>query len=408
VHERTAELRREMASRQEAERQLQQRDKLEALGRLAGGVAHDFNNLMAVVISNCGLLERRLDPADARRSLVGEILQAGERASALTQQLLAFGRAQARARETLDLNRVVDDLGRMLGRLLGDDVELRVRLGDPAWVHADRSQLEQVVVNLVVNGRDAMPAGGVLSIVTGLADLPDAERSALGLGGGGERWVLLSVVDTGVGMDERTQKSIFDPFFTTKERGTGLGLSTVHGIVHELGGAVSVVTAPGRGTTMIVYLPASDAPAVAAIDAAVPAAAAAPASGRVLLVEDQAALRRALADGLRELGYDVVTAGDAEEALELCEAGQRVDLLVTDVQLPRLQGDALAARLYESRPALKVLLMSGRAADAEVVGALPGGVDFLGKPFSLDQLASRVAALLSGDRADDGGAAPPG
>jgi len=393
VRERTQELRREMASRQEAERQLLQRDKLEALGRLAGGVAHDFNNLMAVVISNCGLLARRLELGDPRRGLVDEILHAGEHASALTSQLLAFGRAQTRAPETLDVNRVVDDLGRMLARLLGDDVELRVRLGEPAWVVADRSQLEQVIVNLAVNGRDAMPAGGTLSIATGLAPLAGAERAALGLSADVERWVILSVADTGVGMDERTQKSIFDPFFTTKERGTGLGLSTVHGIVLECGGAVSVVTAPARGTTMIVYLPAAP-PAVVEDAINVPVATHVGEGGRVLLVEDQAALRRALADGLRELGYDVVTAGDAEEALELCRAEQRVDLLVTDLQLPRMSGNSLAARLYESRPTLKVLFMSGRAADADVEGALPGGVAFLAKPFSLDQLAARVATLL--------------
>jgi len=395
VRERTAELRREMASRQEAERQLLQRDKLEALGRLAGGVAHDFNNLMAVVISNCGLLARRLEPGDPRRGLVDDILSAGERASGLTSQLLAFGRAQTRAPETLELNRVVDDLARLLGRLLGDDVDVRVELGESGWVLADRGQLEQVIVNLAVNGRDAMPTGGRLTIRTALAPLAPAERLALGLpAADGPKLVLLSVADTGVGMDEHTRTSIFDPFFTTKERGTGLGLSTVHGIVQQCGGAISVVSAPGRGTEMRVYLPAAEPLAADDPDTEPPPLLAPEPGGHVLLVEDQAALRRALADGLHELGYLVTTAGDAEDALARHGADSRVDLLITDLMLPRMTGDALAARLAATRPALKVLFMSGRAADPAMQASLSGAIDFIAKPFSLDELAARVDALM--------------
>jgi signal transduction histidine kinase len=394
VRERTDELRREMTIRQEAERRLQQRDKLEALGRLAGGVAHDFNNLMAVVLTNCGLLARTFEASDRRRALTDEIALAGERAADLTGQLLAFGRAQSLERAPIDVSRVIGDLARLLARLLGEDVELRLELApDAGQVLADRGRLEQVVVNLAVNAREAMPRGGVLIIACDHVELDATERELLASTSPGLRFVRIVVRDTGVGMDEATRAKIFDPFFTTKERGTGLGLSTVHGIVRDLGGAIAVESAPGHGTAMRVFLPVAPAASAASVPGV--AASPRPAARRatILLVEDQQALRRALARELGELGHDIVAVGDAEAAL-LEARGRRFDLMITDLMLPRSTGDELAETLWREQPELRVLFMSGREGVPELAHAPSGGYAFLPKPFTVSALEVELARLL--------------
>ena len=370
----------DITGRRELERQLRQTQKLEAVGRLAGGVAHDFNNVLQVVIGRPDELARRARSDDDRSDLA-DIGAAAERAAALTRQLLAFSRRQALAPVDLDLNEVVRELERMLGRLIGDDVLLRVELAPtPLHVRADRSQLEQVVLNLVVNARDAMPRGG--TIVVSTAPFDD---------GAGGRWVRLEVSDTGCGMDEATAARAFEPFFTTKgdDRGTGLGLATVHGIATQSGGRVRLRTAPGRGATISIELPAVAAPSATRAWPETERRTA-PGGGRVLLVEDDAVVRRLLESMLAELGYDVAAAGDGAAALAL---GGAFDLVVTDHMLPGMTGPELVERLGPSAP--PVLYVSGYApAAADAPGPAGGRAGFLQKPFGVDELARAARELL--------------
>jgi signal transduction histidine kinase len=399
VDERTRELKasnalllREMEERREMERMLLQSQKLEAVGKLAGGIAHDFNNLLAVIAGNAGLLANRMDQADPKQALLGEITGACKRAASLTQQLLTFSRAQVVAREIVDLNDVVSTLGRMLGRVIGEEIELRVRLmHSAALVHGDRGQLEQVVMNLIVNARDAMPNGGVLTVET--FDASSAEPRATGMGKlPAGSYVALRVADNGTGMDSATQERIFDPFFSTKEgKGTGLGLSTVYGIVKESGGGISVTSAAGEGSTFVVYFPRAEAPSSQCV---LTPRWPEPARGgeRVLVVEDQGPLREVLGQTLRDMGYEVECARDAAEALRIVEGRlETIDLLITDVILPRMRGPELALRLREMRPELKVLFMSGYTDG----GAIPEGAALLTKPFSPDELARRIRDVLA-------------
>jgi signal transduction histidine kinase len=395
-------LRREIADRQEIEKQLLQRHKLEAIGRLAGGIAHDFNNLMAVIVGNCALLGRRLgEDDDERRAFLAEIRSAGERAARLTNQLLTFGRAQVRSREALDLNRIVLDLGRMLERVIGDDVELVTRL-DPALepIEADRGQIEQVIMNLVVNARDAMPNGGTVTLSTENVLLDDARSRVIGASAGAGRYARFSVTDEGVGMDDETMAKIFDPFFTTKggpardgevgTSGSGLGLSTVYAIVQQAHGAIAVESAPAKGARFDIYLPSGSATS-ARMQAAAVASEPMAHGETILLVEDQDQLRRALAQVLRELGYEVIDAADGVEAMrKFDEHGGAFDALVTDVVMPRMGGVPLAAALQERAPKLQVLYMSGYADDP----LLSESAAFLQKPFEPDDLARKLRALL--------------
>ncbi|HVY47492.1 MAG TPA: ATP-binding protein, partial [Minicystis sp.] len=367
------------------EEQLRQSQKLEALGRLAGGVAHDFNNLLAVVSSYAGLLRGTLAPGDPRVQHVEQIRGAAERAARLTRQLLAFGRKQVLQPVRLDVNATVSSMVQLVQRVIGEDVRLTLDLAPRvAPVLADPTQLEQVLLNLCLNARDAMPDGGDMVIST-------REEAAEGVLG--RPAVVLAVSDTGHGMDEGTRERVFEPFFTTKEhgRGTGLGLATVYGIVQQSGGMIRVDTAPGRGSTFYVHLPqaAGDAPPAASPEPAEPDVGGR--GRRVLLVEDEPLVRFVAARILRDGGYVVLEAATPDEALAIArDAGTLIDALVTDVVMPGMNGERLAREIDKLRPGIAVLFVSGYA-DA----ALEPTVAFLAKPFTPDALLGAVAGLFA-------------
>jgi hypothetical protein len=369
--------------------QLHQAQKMESIGRLAGGVAHDFNNLLTVINGYSRLLLDTLEAGDPLRDSLEEINRAGERAARLTQQLLAFSRKQVLQPRVLDLNCVVRNTRPMLARLMGDDVELCVEpSADAATVCADPHQLEQVLMNLAVNSRDAMPHGGKLSI--GTAVVEGGVRPG--------RHVALAVADTGAGMDEETRRRMFEPFFTTKEigKGTGLGLSMVQGVVEQSGGLIDVASVPGRGTTVTIYLPWVES---ALTGAEGPEAVPQPPAGgtkTVLVVEDQREVREYVAAALTACGYRVIQADGAAEALPLWEREHEgIDLVLTDVVMPRLSGGELANLLWKRRPGAKVLFMSGYKDDVMTQdGAREQGIEFIQKPFSPGQLANRVGEML--------------
>jgi two-component system cell cycle sensor histidine kinase/response regulator CckA len=404
VDERTAELRRsnellrlEVDERRRVEKQLLQTQKLDALGRFAGGIAHDFNNLTAIVTANAELVARRLPPGDPTRAFVDEIIAAGRHAAVLTHRLLAFSRAQIITHEVVDVARVVRDLARMLGRVIGEDVTLQLVVDDDAGsTLVDRGQLEQILMNLVVNARDAMrPNGGTLAIETRTVTLDEARASEVGVPPGS--YVLLSVADTGSGMNEDILAHLFDPFFTTKTggHGTGLGLSTVYGIVKQAGGGIRVESAPARGSRFDVHLPRvapSRAPIARGQDTQRGG------SETVLLVEDQEPLRRAVAAMLSDLGYAVLEAIDAADALRILrEPGKDVALLLTDVIMPKMRGPELAELALAERPGLRVLFVSGFVDDPSTL-RLTGGKrpKLLTKPFGMGALAERVREALDG------------
>jgi two-component system, cell cycle sensor histidine kinase and response regulator CckA len=376
---------------QQAEAQLRHSQKMEAIGQLAGGIAHDFNNLMTVVLGYAELLRTTLPlTPDAAEGLTA-IEYSAQRAADLSRQLLAIGRRQVLKLEVQDLNTVLRDMAGMLERVLGGDVVLRVAVADtPLAVRVDRGQLEQVVLNLATNARDAMPGGGTLELRTSRAQIDEwFSRSHEGPAPGA--YVALDVSDTGTGMDEATRQRIFEPFFTTKEpgRGTGLGLSTVYGIVEQTAGAIRVHSEPGRGTTFRIYLPSVEGPAVP------PPAAALPdqivrGTETVLLVEDHGPVRDLIRHALEHLGYTVLPCADAFEALALLPVTPHVRLIVLDLVMPRMGGLELVDRLRHDGLRTPVLLMSGYAAEAVTRGRMPDGVPFLSKPFTIAQLAAGV------------------
>jgi PAS domain S-box-containing protein len=381
--------------RKKLQAQLVQAQKMESIGRLAGGVAHDFNNLLTVINGYSRMLLDALPADDPGRESLDEILKAGERAAGLTQQLLAFSRKQILQPRVLDFNRVVVELQPMLARLVGEDVELCVTLHPgAATVYADPGQLEQVIMNLAVNARDAMPGGGRLRIETAVEQAGKSDaRCHPGARAG---YVMLAVGDNGVGMDEETRRRMFEPFFTTKGsgKGTGLGLSMVQGIVEQSGGYLHVDSEPGRGTTFGIYLPrVADAPDDAARQAVpVPAL---NGDETVLVVEDQAEVRKFAVEALRSYGYNVIQAENEAEALQLCER-ERIDLLLTDVVMPNMSGRELAERAVQQQPGVRVLFMSGYTDDAiENHGVLRKGAGFIQKPFSPGQLAGKVRETLA-------------
>jgi len=390
------ELKRAEAEKARIEDQLRQAQKLESVGRLAAGVAHDFNNLLTVINGFSRLLLGGLKVGDPLRDGLEEIHKAGERAAGLTQQLLAFSRKQILQPRVLDLNRVVEEMRPMLERLMGENVEVCVQLhAQPTTIRADPHQLHQVLMNLAANSRDAMPRGGRFSIETTSVEWDESHiQSRPGAQAG--PYVMLAVSDTGVGMNVETCGHIFEPFFTTKEvgKGTGLGLSTIHGIVEQSGGSVEVASELGRGTTFKIFMPrVVDAQADSGKPEAVVAI-----GGKetVLVVEDQAVVRRYAATALRTFGYQVIEAENADEALQVCERERdRIDLILTDVVMPGLSGRELADRLKQLRPEIKVMFMSGYTDDAIVhPGALEKGAEFIQKPFSPDQLAIKVREML--------------
>jgi PAS domain S-box-containing protein len=379
------------------EAQLRFAQRMESVGRLAGGVAHDFNNLLTVINSYADLSLELVAGDDPIRDHLEEIRKAGSRAAALTQQLLAFSRRQVFRPEVVRLDRVVSGLEGMLGRLIGEDVVLALFLApDTGCVRADPGQLEQVLVNLAVNARDAMPGGGRLSIETANVEL-DPEYTARRPSMEPGPHVMLSVSDTGCGMDAETQARLFEPFFTTKERGkgTGLGLSTVYGIVKQSGGDIWVYSEPGKGTTFKVYLRREPE------DTEKPAQAPAQASSRsgnetILVVEDEDAVRELARRALSAAGYRVQVARDADEAIELCRGGRlSVDLLLTDVVMPGMDGRQLAERLARDLPEMAVLYTSGYTDNAIVHhGVLDPDTSFIPKPFSIADLTRRVREVL--------------
>jgi two-component system, cell cycle sensor histidine kinase and response regulator CckA len=385
----------EQALRQSDE-QLRQAQKMEAVGRLAGGVAHDFNNVLSVILSYADMLLADLKPSDPMRTDIEEIRKAGLRAAGLTHQLLMFSRQQAVAPKVLDLQDVLQSMNNMLQRILGEDVDL-VSLPSKTIgrVKVDPSHVEQVILNLVVNARDAMPTGGKLTIETANVVLDD-EYALRHLPAKAGPHVMLAVSDTGTGMDRETQARIFEPFFTTKEqgKGTGLGLSTVFGIVQQSGGNVWVYSEPGKGTTFKVYLPRVDAE----VDLKKPSVPLATLQGTetILLVEDEEQVRTIALTILRRQGYRVLAAQNGAEALLVCDQHEgAIDLLVTDVVMPQMSGPELAARLLATRPGLKVLCMSGYTDDSIVRhGVLQSGVAFIQKPVTPDSLARKVREVL--------------
>jgi two-component system cell cycle sensor histidine kinase/response regulator CckA len=393
-----------------SEEQLRQAQKMEAVGRLAGGVAHDFNNVLSVILTYSELILGDLRSGDPMRDDMGEIQKAASRAAGLTRQLLMFSRQQVTEPKVIDLSEVLIGMDNMLQRILGEDVEL-VSVVDASIgrVKVDPSHIEQVILNLVVNARDAMPTGGKLTIET--ADvLLDENYAQNHLPAKPGPHVMMAVSDTGTGMDRETQKRIFEPFFTTKEvgKGTGLGLSTVFGIVQQSGGNIWVYSEPGQGTTFKVYLPRVDAE----VDVLRPEAAPATLRGTetVLLVEDEEQVRTAVLNILQRQGYRVISAQHAGEALLLCERHPgAIDLLLTDVVMPNMSGPGLAKRLAATRPDMKVLCMSGYADDSIVRhGVLETGVAFLQKPITPASLARKVRAVLDGNPVTMQGQLPPG
>ena len=387
---------RDISERRVLEAQLRQAQKMESIGRLAGGVAHDFNNLLTVINGYSQLLLGKLNAADPLRAGLTEIHKAGERAAGLTRQLLAFSRKQVLQPRGLNVNRVVEEMRPMLERLVGEAVEVRVALNaESGVVRADPHQLEQVVMNLVVNARDAMPGGGKLLIETAGVER-DESYARLHLEARAGRYVMLAVSDNGVGMDEETRQRIFEPFFTTKGvgQGTGLGLSMVQGIVAQSGGYIDAYSEPGQGTTFKIYLPrVTEAVTDEGMPEAVPAL-----GGKetVLVVEDQAQVRDYTVAVLKEYGYRVIQAENASEALLFCERErERVDLVLTDVVMPNVSGRELANRLEKLRPGIKVLFMSGYTDNAVMHhGVLEKSAEFIQKPFSPEELAGKVRAVL--------------
>jgi signal transduction histidine kinase len=380
-----------------SEEQLRHAQKMEAVGRLAGGVAHDFNNILSVILSNSELMLETAEPGETREGLT-EISDASRRAAALTRQLLTFSRQRVTEMQVVDLGELVRNTEKMLRRVLGEDIDLLVTSApDLARIRADPGQMEQVLMNLVVNARDAMPHGGKLTLELSNVEIDEfCAQDHLGMVLGAH--VLLAVTDNGIGMDSATQARIFEPFFTTKDarHGTGLGLSTVFGIVQQGGGTVWVYSEPGKGTTFKVYIPrAEGTPATQHTRRAT-----SPERGTetILLTEDEPAIRSVASRVLQKHGYTVLEAADGCEALALCRQYQGIiHLLLTDIVMPNVSGPDLGARVRALRPDTRVLFMSGYTDDAMVRhGILKGRVPFLHKPLTPTSLLEKVRDVLRG------------
>ena len=388
---------RDVTERRNLEEQLRQSQKMEAIGQLAGGVAHDFNNLLTAINGYSSLALQRVDDDSPIKPYLEEVKKAGDRAANLTRQLLAFGRKQILQPLALDLNSVVSDMNKMLRRLIGEDIALTAKLAqDLRKIKADPGQVEQVLINLVVNARDAMPTGGSLTIETANVQL-DREYASRHVGIQPGRFVMLAVSDTGTGMDEATRARIFEPFFTTKEKGkgTGLGLSTVYGIVQQSGGSIWVYSEPNQGTSFKVYLPElrSDASAnvvESTIDVIESG------SETILLVEDEEVVRGLTTNILEGAGYHVIAASGGAEAAKLCaDRNEPIDLLLTDVVMPPTSGKEVAEQLTKMQPGLKVLFMSGYTDEAIVHhGVLDANVEFIQKPFTPVGLSKKIREVL--------------
>jgi signal transduction histidine kinase/CheY-like chemotaxis protein len=378
--------------RMKLERELREIHKMEALGRLAGGIAHDFNNLLMVVQGVADCLERRLPRGDAGHEEIRTLVGASDRASVLVRQLLAFSRPSGEGDDRCDVGTVVARLGKLLGPLLGRSIKLRVEVEDlSCWSGISRNEVERILLNLAVNARDAMPEGGELLVRCRrrkLTDELEQERSTLAAGS----YVVLTVSDTGCGMDEQTRRRVFEPYFTTRAEGTGLGLSTVYAITRQRSGAVGVYSEPGAGTTFRVYLPelAADVLSPAHRPEPTPPSAAFAASPTVLVAEDEPGVRRLACVVLEEAGCRVLEAADGAEALRAAASVQRLDLLVTDIGMPGLGGRELAEQVARRRPGVAVLYISGHPV---VIGDSSERV--LEKPFTPSELVERVSSVLA-------------
>jgi two-component system cell cycle sensor histidine kinase/response regulator CckA len=390
------------------ELQLIQSQKMDAVGRLAGGIAHDFNNLLTVINGYSSLLMERFDIADEVREDLASIRKAGERAAALTAQLLAFSRKAMAQPKILDLRGAVAGVEPMLRRLIRENVELHTVAGpERVMVRADPTQLEQVIMNLVINARDAIETNGDITIEIGRVEF-DAETGRLHANALPGLYAMIAVTDTGRGMSSATQERIFEPFFTTKEmgQGTGLGLATVYGIVKQSGGTIWVYSEPGIGTTFKIYLPLAQVPAgtepLPEVESVVSG------SGTILLVEDDEQVRLMASEVLRKRGYDVIPAANGEEAASLALESPDIDLLVTDVIMPRMGGRELAAALALTHPKLKFLFISGYTENVVVqLGNLAPGINHLAKPFSPGALARKVGEILSPTSAQSSASGKP-
>ena len=390
----------DVTDQKKLEEQFLQAQKMEAVGRLAGGVAHDFNNLITAILGYADLVQESFDPQDPRRDDVAQIVRAGQRAADLTRQLLTFARRQASAARMVDLNELVGHLGRLLARLIGDNILLTTQLAADLWpVLVDAAQVEQVVLNLAVNARDAMPRGGRLAIRTANVDVRD-EATGLDVGLAPGEYVLLTVTDTGVGMDEATLEHLFEPFYTTKEpgRGTGLGLATCYGIVKQARGHIAASSVPGQGSTFYVWLPR----ATGEIDRREPSEAdrrIRPGTETILLVEDEPLVRDLAERSLRQLGYRVLVAPQGTRAVDLTRgyAGD-IHLLISDLVMPRMSGQQLAAELRAMRPGLRVVYISGYTEETTPAQLQAEGAVLLWKPFTRDQLGRTVREILDSQR----------
>jgi len=403
VAERTAQLEAEAAERRGAEAMIRQMQKMESIGQLTGGIAHDFNNMLAIVTGSLDMARRRLkgseDPKVGRS--IDNAAEGARRAAVLTQRLLAFSRQQPLEPKAVDANRLVAGMSELIRRTIGETIAVETVLGGGLWpCFADAAQLENALINLAVNARDAMPEGGRLTIETANAHIDDLYVAANPYAAPGQ-YVMLGVTDTGTGMSAEVIERAFDPFYTTKGpgQGTGLGLSQVFGYVKQSGGHVKIYSEPGRGTTLRLYLPRHFGPAdaAAAEERKPPAVAPQGSADRlILVVEDEEQVRVMTVEALRDLGYEVVDAADGAAALARLETLERVDLLLTDVVMPGMNGRELADRVCAARPGTPVVFTTGYTRNAVVHnGMLDPGVTFLAKPFTMDQLARKVAEALA-------------
>jgi len=388
----------EILSREKAEEQLRQVQKMEAIGQLTGGIAHDFNNMLAVIMGALNIMQRRIDRGDfAVQPFMQAAIEGAQRGGALTQRLLAFARKQLLEPRPLDVNRLVSGMSDLLRRTLGETIQTEVKLAGDLWrAFTDANQLETSILNLVVNARDAMPQGGKLTLETANADLDEAAVAGGDVPVG--QYVMVSVTDTGTGMSPEVAQRVFDPFFTTKEpgKGTGLGLSQVYGFVKQSGGHIKIESALGQGTTFKIYLPRTEAatePENLRKTETVVARAAA--RETILVVEDDEAVRKLAVEGLTELGYVVIQADTASMALKLLDETPGIALLFTDVVMPNVNGSELAKAAQGRTPGLKVLFTTGYTRDAVVQnGIVDPAVRLIGKPYTLQQLSRTVREIL--------------